>query len=161
MDTSGPGSKPGDTNPGEAAEFELGSDGPSLLVVGIDGSETSWRALYYAFGLARRQRASVLAVFAFVPLAAFTGIPACTWTTGQELADELAAAVRILSAEHGVDAEFVCTQDDPVRTLVRLAATRYADAIVIGASRALLHRFVGSKVARTIRRSRRPVTIVP
>jgi nucleotide-binding universal stress UspA family protein len=159
MDT--PGSKPRDTDPERAAEFELGSDGPSVLVVGIDGSETSWRALYYAFGLARRQGARVLAVFAFLPVSTFTGIPATTWTSGQELADELCAAVEILAVEHHVEAEFICTQSDAVRALVHVASTRYADAIVIGASRALVHRYFGSKVARTIRRSRCPVTIVP
>ena len=47
-----------------ATGFELGSDGPTTLVVGVDGSDTSWRALYYAFGLARRQHATVVAVFA-------------------------------------------------------------------------------------------------
>ena len=41
----------------EAHSFELGTDGPAAIVVGIDGSTTSLRASAYAAGLARRQRA--------------------------------------------------------------------------------------------------------
>jgi hypothetical protein len=77
----------------------------SLLVVGIDGSNTSWRALHYAFGLARRQGGFVVAVFAFTP------ITSC--------------------------------------------------AIIVGAGEALSHKLFGSKAARTIRRSRCPVIVVP
>ncbi|HEU4946748.1 MAG TPA: hypothetical protein VFT31_06325 [Kribbella sp.] len=35
--------------------FELGTDGPRLVVVGVDGSRTSLRARAYAAGVARRQ----------------------------------------------------------------------------------------------------------
>ena len=40
-------------------DFELGTDGPKMIVVGLDGSRTSWRAASYANGLARRQRSRV------------------------------------------------------------------------------------------------------
>jgi nucleotide-binding universal stress UspA family protein len=141
--------------------FELGSDGPSLLVVGFDGSDTSWRALYYAFGLARRQRSTVVVVFAYTPVATLDGSVLCTWYTGEELADELRAAVSALAAEHNVDTEFVCAQRDPVLTLTEVAAARRADAIVIGASKAMSRKPFGSNAVRTVRRSRCPVTVVP
>src|SRR6266567_6625916 len=44
-------------------EFEFGTDGPSLILVGVDGSRTSLRAAAYAGGLARRQRCRLLAVY--------------------------------------------------------------------------------------------------
>ena len=44
--------------------IKLGCDGPTTLVVGVDGSDTATRALYYALGLARRQHSSVIAVYA-------------------------------------------------------------------------------------------------
>lgn len=146
-----------------AQRFELGSDGPRLLVVGIDGSETSWRALYYALGLARRQRGSVLAVFAGVPTSVFEleGCPTEAWDARDQLIAELRDAVAALSVEHQVAAEFVTTQWEPVESLVRVAAEHRADAIIIGASRALTHRLLGSTAVRTVRRSRCPVTVVP
>jgi nucleotide-binding universal stress UspA family protein len=139
------------TDTARARGFELGSDGPSLLVVGIDGSDTAWRALYYAFGLARRQGATLVAVFSFTPIISGFGCPG-VYYSGEELAAELRAAVAALAAEHQVATEFVATQRDPVTVLTELAADRHADAIVMG---------VGRKAARTIRRSRCPVTVVP
>lgn len=145
----------------ESAGFEGRCDGPSLLVVGVDGSDTSWHALHYAFGLARRQRGVVVAVFAFTPLVSWNGSSAAGWYTGEELADELDAAIVALSEEHQVAAEFLRSQRDPVGCLLEVASARRADAIIVGASKALSHRLVGSKAARTIRRSRCPVIVVP
>src|SRR5271163_4120695 len=44
-------------------EFELGTDGPSVILVGVDESVTASRAGAYAAGLARRQGARVVAVY--------------------------------------------------------------------------------------------------
>lgn len=139
------------TDTARARGFELGSDGPSLLVVGIDGSDTSWRALYYAFGLARRQGSTLVAVFSFTPIISGFGCPG-VYYSGQDLAAELREAVLALGAETQVTAEFVATQRDPVSILTELAVRRRADAIIMGA---------GRKATRTIRRSRCPVTVVP
>ena len=43
--------------------FELGTDGPSLIIAAIDGSETSLRAAAYAAGLARRQGSKLALLF--------------------------------------------------------------------------------------------------
>src|SRR5690349_22445207 len=40
----------------EGGAFELGTDGPKVILVGLDDSVTSMRAGAYAAGLARRQR---------------------------------------------------------------------------------------------------------
>ena len=145
----------------EAAGFDFRSDGPALLVVGVDGSETSWRALYYAFGLARRQRSTVVAVFAAARRRTFDGFPGAAPDNGEGLSAELRAAVGALSAEHDVVAEFVCAQRDPALSLIEVAAERHADAIIIGASKTLSHKIFGSNAVRTVRRSKCPVTVVP
>src|SRR5258708_7894260 len=49
--------------PDDDAPFELGTDGPLSILVGVDGSTTSQRAGWYAAGLARRQAARVTAVY--------------------------------------------------------------------------------------------------
>ena len=48
---------------GQEGTFELGTDGPTAILAGIDGSTTSLRAGAYAAGLARRQRARLVAVY--------------------------------------------------------------------------------------------------
>jgi hypothetical protein len=54
----------------EDGTFELGTDGPSVILVGVDDSTTSIRAGWYAAGLARRQGARIVAVFV-LPMASF------------------------------------------------------------------------------------------
>ncbi len=140
-------------------------DGPSTLVVGVDGSDTSWRALYYAFGLARRQRTTVIAVYAVTaPVGA--GVYDATIVdaaeqTNRQISDELQSAIRVLAGDYGVRTEFLSRPGDAVRTLTVIAAERHADALIIGASHALIHRLLGSKAVRAVRKRPCPVTVVP
>ncbi|MDT4905845.1 MAG: hypothetical protein QOH52_3861, partial [Pseudonocardiales bacterium] len=57
--------------------FELGTDGPTRILVGVDGTETSMRAGAYAAGLARRQGARLIALYV-VPTAAISAQMAAT-----------------------------------------------------------------------------------
>ena len=143
-------------------EVELGGDGPSVMIVGIDGSDTSWRAMYYALGLARRQHSSVIAVFAFPMSLTFEGMPSTSYKDGVELAAELECAIKGLADDYHVTTHFISLMgSDPVLTLTRIAAEQRADAIVIGASQALCHRFFGSTALRCVRRRQCPVIVVP
>src|SRR5947207_8574447 len=47
--------------------FERGTDGPRVIMVGVDGSEAAQRAGAYAGGLARRQHAHLVVVFVAAP----------------------------------------------------------------------------------------------
>jgi nucleotide-binding universal stress UspA family protein len=148
------------------SEFELGCDGPSTLVVGLDGSETAWRALYYAVGQARRQHSRVVAVYAERTGAGFVGpavlaIPVLDDGPDQEFRESLRTAVVALGREHGVDTRLVVMTADPVAALTAVAQRVRADAIVVGASEHAGHRLFGSVAVRSVRLGNWPVTVVP
>ncbi|HEY2672930.1 MAG TPA: universal stress protein [Rugosimonospora sp.] len=147
-----------------AAGFDLGPDGPGTLVVGVDGSDTSWRALYYAFGVARRQHATVLAVFAVPTPIAFGNdgiVVGAIAEANEQLADELRPAIQTLAVDFRVRAEFICRVGDPGIMLVQVAQEHHADALIVGASQALIHQVFPSNAIRAVRRCRCPVTVVP
>ena len=136
-------------------------DGPAALVVGVDGSDTSERALHYAFGLARRQGGRIIAVHA---VAMMTGYDLTLPPVPSAEADyerKLKQAVHGLALEHGVAAFFVSMVGDPAAVIVKVARDEHADAIVLGASRALGHKLFGSAAVRAVRRCPCPVTVVP
>ena len=146
--------------------FELGCDGPMTLVVGVDGSDTGWRAFHYALGQARRQGARVVAVFAeSFPAASFAGAGALALPIAEDSADELREELRTdiekLGREHGVEVRFVVATADPVLALTQVAEEVRADAILVGASTHAAHKLFGSVAVRAVRSGRWPVTVVP
>jgi nucleotide-binding universal stress UspA family protein len=145
-------------------EFELGSDGPTLILVGVDGSRTSWRAAAYAVGLARRQHCRLLAVFV-APLSASIGaapgVAAALSEAAAQAASEIAGRLRDAAAELGLELEFRAVMGDPWTELKRAAAESRADAVVVGASEHAGHRIVGSLATRLVRSGKWPVTVVP
>jgi nucleotide-binding universal stress UspA family protein len=151
--------------PGSAAgPFELGTDGPAVIVVGFDGSPPSLRAGAYAAGLARRQGARLVVVHvASTPVLSLLG-PTLPWPeedTFAEVADDLWRQVRDGARYAGVEAEFVAARGDPFGELCRIATELRADAVVVGASARAGHRIMGSLAVRLVRAGRWPVTVVP
>ncbi len=111
-----------------AADLELGCDGPRTLVVGVDGSDTATRALYYALGLARRQHCSVIAVYAMTTPAGYDGaMGAAPYQASLELAEELKPKIQALAADYHVKTEFVSVPGDPVTVLIKIAAAHHAE----------------------------------
>jgi nucleotide-binding universal stress UspA family protein len=144
--------------------FELGTDGPTRILVGIDGSETSMRAGAYAAGLARRQgsRLIVLYVAGPNPMAAqMATTAAAMMQTQDEVARQLRAAVSEGAALVGIEAEFVQRRGNPYRELIAVAAQMRVDAVVVGASMKSGRRFVGSLAGRLVRDATWPITVVP
>jgi nucleotide-binding universal stress UspA family protein len=147
-----------------APDFELGTDGPSLILVGVDGSRTSLRAAAYAGGLARRQGCRLLAVYVTrVPASASMtpGGAAVMNETFDQVADDLEQLMLARTAETGIAAEFRSVRGDPVAELTSIADQEHADAVVVGASEHLGHRIVGSLAARLVRAGKWPVIVVP
>jgi nucleotide-binding universal stress UspA family protein len=139
-------------------------DGPDVLLVGVDGSDTSLRAGAYAAGMARRQQARLVILYVR-PFSAVSGIGAGAVTSMQEAYDAVAAELRQNAEEQGprlgIDVEFVERDGNPYTEIVRLAGEIQADAVIVGASTKAGHRFVGSLAVHLVRASRWPVTVVP
>jgi nucleotide-binding universal stress UspA family protein len=148
-----------------AEGFERGTDGPKVILVGVDGSDTSFRAAAYAAGLARRQHA-LLAVVYVQPVmtagAAF-GVPVgeVTDRIAQDLIAEIRDATERVRGIFDVRWEFHTFRGDPYNGLVAAADELKADAVVVGASEQAGHRLVGSVAVRLVKAGRWPVTVVP
>ena len=144
--------------------FERGTDGPRVIVAGLDGSPTAHRAVAYAAGLARRQRARLVVVHvATTPTAAMLA-PSRPWPveeTLSEIAEELRREVVDGAAERGMAVEFVARRGDAYTELTRVACDLLADAVIVGASASAGHRIMGSLAVRLVRCGRWPVTVVP
>jgi nucleotide-binding universal stress UspA family protein len=144
--------------------FELGTDGPRVMVVGVDGSRTSLRAAAYAAGMARRQSARLVVVYvssvppsaALAPMS-FGPMEEALGSTAAELRRQVVDG----AAQLGISAEFVTVKGDPLHELVRVAEEVRADAVVVGASAHAGHRVVGSIAVRLVRSERWPVIVVP
>lgn len=151
----------------EHGEFELGTDGPSAILVGVDDSVTAARAAAYAAGLARRQGARVIMVYV-APLAGMAmvtpagpSVYAAETEAHEEVAKELARRADLMTSELGLSATFVMQHGDPYREITRIAMETRADAIVVGASLKAGHRLMGSLAVRLVRAGKWPVTVVP
>lgn len=147
------------------APFERGTDGPKVIVVGVDGSDSSLRAAAYASGLARRQHALLAVVYVqpLVTAGAAMGAPVAD-TTGEiaeGLAEEIRAAAERVRDIWTVRWEFHTLRGDAYGGLVTAADSLKADAVVVGASESAGHRIVGSVAVRLVKAGRWPVTVVP
>ena len=148
--------------------FELGTDGPTAILVGIDGSTTSLRAGAYAGGLARRQRARLVAIYVEPVASMAAAMPAAAAALAvareegfAQIAGDLGRQAEEMARERGINLTFIAARGDPFTEICRVAAEIRADALVVGASAKAGHRLVGSLAVRLVRTGRWPVTVVP
>ena len=144
--------------------FELGTDGPKLIVAAVDGSETSLRAAAYATGLARRQNARIAYVFVHT-LGTFAntvpGAVSAVNEANRETAGQLRELIEASAGRVGVSASFHERHGNPFSEIVAVADELRADAVVVGASTHAGHRVAGSLALHLVRAARWPVTVVP
>ena len=151
----------------EHGEFELGTDGPSAILVGVDDTVTGLRAAAYTAGLARRQHARVIAVYvapiASMALASSAGpaVLAAENEAHDEIAKDLADRADTMARDLGIAVTFIAAHGDPYHEITRIADETRADAIVVGASLKAGHRLMGSLAVRLVRAGKWPVTVVP
>jgi nucleotide-binding universal stress UspA family protein len=108
----------------DGAAFELGTDGPGVIVVGFDGSPTSLHAGAYAAGLARRQHGRLVVVHVEAPSALVNLTPSRPWPLEETLAaisQDLRRQVEEGAAYAGVRVEFLAVRGDPYAELSRVA----------------------------------------
>jgi nucleotide-binding universal stress UspA family protein len=147
--------------------FELGTDGPKAILVGMDDSITSLRAAAYAAGLARRQGASVTVVYV-APVASLgaaapggADLAAAQRQATHQIAEDMRRRTEEGSRDLGISIRFIATEGNPYTELRRIADEIRADAVVVGASKQAGHRLIGSLAVRLVRAGRWPVTVVP
>src|SRR6478735_3611267 len=153
----------------EVGAFELGTDGPKVILVGIDDSVTSLRAGAYAAGLARRQGARLVCVYVERPSAMYgaaaAGAGAAAIAAQEQALEETGVSLRREAEEGasrlGVPLTFVIARGNPYTELKRVADEMRADAVVVGASMQAGHRWIGSLAVRLVKAGRWPVTVVP
>jgi nucleotide-binding universal stress UspA family protein len=144
--------------------MEQGHDGPGLVLVAVDGSETSLRAGAYAAGVARRQHSRLVCLYVRTTSPLIAVSPAAVNAmreTVDSVARELRDSVETQSRVLGIDAVFVDREGNPFVEIVTLADELRVDAVIIGASSKAGHRFVGSLAVHLVKAARWPVTVVP
>lgn len=135
------------------------------IVVGVDGSENSARALSFVTGLAAQTGARVIAVHAFHPLDMLGKVePPVDFA---ELAEQARRSMESEwckpLADAGVEHECLLVEDKPVPALAGAARDHDADLVVVGARGLGPFRqmVLGSTSAKLPHETDRPVTIVP
>lgn len=135
-------------------------DGPGTVVVGVDGSPASARALEFGFRQAAREGGQVVAVHV-ARTGAFDTFGVVSTMCEADLAGELRPRVAELAEKFGVPALFTIEHGDVSGSLIRVAQEHLADTIVLGASASPVHRLLGSAPAGVVKRCPCPVVVIP
>jgi nucleotide-binding universal stress UspA family protein len=143
----------------------------AVVVVGLDGSETSWDAFWWACGEARRLDGRLVAVFVSssteasmaAMASAAAGVAAGDYAVMEQAAAAQASRLRAEAQGYSDDAlevAFVHARGDAGRELLRVAEEAGADLIVVGRSVKPWHQVAGSLGRYLIVRHRSPVVVV-
>jgi K+-sensing histidine kinase KdpD len=136
-----------------------------VIVVGLDGSPSSWNALSWAAGEAVRTNSVIVAMYV-IPLADAAGAFAVPFDYAgverarQEVADELKGQAAHRAHELGVALRFVTAHGDATHALSDVAHGLHANLVVVGRSAKVVHHLAGSLSHRLTCRKDAPVVVV-
>jgi nucleotide-binding universal stress UspA family protein len=144
----------------------------TVVVVGVDDSESSWDAFWWSCGETKRLGGRIVAVF--VSPAAGSGMGAAAsaiaatsavdfyWCdqAATERAEQLRRKLSDSAVDAAVDFKFVHAKGDSAAELLRIAAAENADLIVVGRSSKVLHHLAGSLGRRLVGKRNAPVVVV-
>ena len=138
--------------------------GAGLILVGVDGSETSLRAGAYAAGLARRQHARLVVLYVATS-SSLTGLaPGAAGMAAEAQVESSREIQRLIvegAAYYGIHPTFEVRQGNPSTEFVRVADEMRADCVVVGASMHAGHRLIGSLGVKLVHAGKWPVVVVP
>ena len=150
-----------------------GSDrGAPTIVVGVDGTETSWSAFWWSCGEAGRLDGRVIAVYVSCTTekslsrgAAIAGFDSGAYVAAMERSNAeqariLEAEIRHRGAELGVEVSFRHVRGDAADRLKEIARNAGADVIAVGRSTKLCHRLMGSLGRRLARDRSAPIVVI-
>ncbi|MDT4892029.1 MAG: hypothetical protein QOE97_1064 [Pseudonocardiales bacterium] len=136
-----------------------------VIVVGLDGSPTSWDAFAWAAGVAVRGKCQLVAVHVLPitePAAAF-GVPfdfSGVETARQEIAADLKDEAQRRAREVGVPVSFVTGRGEVTHAVTEVARALNAELVVVGRSAKRLHHLAGSLSHRLTCRNDAPVVVI-
>lgn len=145
--------------------------GHAVVLIGLDGSESSWDAFWWGCGEARRLGGRAVAAFVspiaetgMAIAAAVGGALICDYAALDQIARDratrLCAEAQLRAAELGLELAFVHARGDAAKELLRISEQLGADLIVVGRSMKSRHQFAGSLGRRLIARRGAPVIVV-
>lgn len=135
--------------------------GLSSIVVGIDGSESSLRALAFATGLAAREGSQIFACFVSRRVTSLItlGLNGALVVDWGPHADRIGATVDAELRRSSISGTFCHREGDVVLELRRLARDNAADLIVVGRSSGRLRNL--RSVSRRLLSCGQPVLVLP
>lgn len=141
------------------------SESPLVIVVGLDGSPTSWDAFSWAAGHAAAGHGQLIAVYVAPPTAAGVAVGApIDYVAVEQAREEVVAQLKDQAQQRadelGVPIRFVRESGEAAHALTDVAHAMHADLIVVGKSAKMLHHFAGSLGRRLVARHDTPVTVV-
>jgi nucleotide-binding universal stress UspA family protein len=155
---------PGAVRLPDSSIFDRGAAEP-VVIVGLDGSPTSWDAFAWAAGEAIRTHRGLIAVYAapMVEPGAEFGMP-IAYDAAEEARDEVVGQLRDEAERRardlGVQLRFVRELGDAAHALTRVSRSVDAELIVVGRSSKILHHLAGSLGRRLVSRHDAPAIVV-